>query len=62
MGAPLARMEAQIAIRTLLQRLPRLRLTMPAGRLRWKPGLVLRGLERLPVAFDGYAEEITKIS
>lgn len=53
LGAPLARMEAQIAISTLLRRLPRLHLTMPAGKLRWKPGLVLRGLERLPVAFDG---------
>jgi cytochrome P450 len=53
LGAPLARMEAQIAIGTLLRQLPRLRLAMPAGSLRWKPGLVLRGLERLPVAFDG---------
>jgi cytochrome P450 len=53
LGAPLARMEAQIAISTLLRRLPRLRLTTPAGKLRWKPGLVLRGLERLPVAFAG---------
>jgi cytochrome P450 PksS len=53
LGAPLARIETQIAISTLLRRLPRLRLAMPAGRLRWKPGLVLRGLERLPVTFDG---------
>jgi cytochrome P450 len=51
LGAPLARMEAQIAISTLLRRMPRLRLAMPAERVRCKRGLVLRGLESLPVAF-----------
>jgi cytochrome P450 len=51
LGAPLARVEAQIAISTLLRRMPRLRLEMPAERVRWKRGLVLRGLESLPVAF-----------
>jgi cytochrome P450 PksS len=50
LGAPLARMEAQIAINTLLK-VPHLRLAMPVERLQWKRGLVLRGLETLPIAF-----------
>jgi cytochrome P450 len=51
LGAPLARMEAQIAINTLLRRLPDLRLARPASALRRRPGLVLHGLEALPVSF-----------
>ena len=55
LGAPLARMEGQIAIRTLLDRAPRLRLAVAPDALRWRRGLVLRGLEALPVAFGGQA-------
>jgi cytochrome P450 PksS len=51
LGAPLARLEGQIAINTLLRRLPELRLTRPRSDLRRRPGLVLHGLEALPVAF-----------
>jgi cytochrome P450 len=51
LGAPLARLEGQIAIGTLLRRLPTLRLAVPQEKLRWRRGLVLRGLEALPVAF-----------
>lgn len=50
LGAPLARLEGQIAIGTLLRRAPALRLTVPIEGLRWRRGLFLRGLERLPVA------------
>ncbi len=50
LGAPLARLEGQIALTTLLRRLPNLRLAAPAAALRWRSGLVLRGLEALPVA------------
>lgn len=49
LGAPLARLEGQIAIATLLARAPGLRLAVARKRLRWKRGLVLRGLEALPV-------------
>ncbi len=49
LGAPLARLEAQIAIATLLRRVPKLRLGVAPERLRWRPGLVLRGLKALPV-------------
>ena len=51
LGASLARLEGQIAIATLLRRAPDLRLAKPASTLRWKRGLVLRGLESLPVTF-----------
>lgn len=51
LGAPLARMEGQIAITTLLRRLSNLRLAVPVEELHWRPGLVLRGLQALPVAF-----------
>ncbi|WP_328885232.1 cytochrome P450 family protein [Streptomyces sp. NBC_00316] len=50
LGAPLARLEGQIAIGTALRRLPHLALAVPPGELRWRPG-GLRGPERLPVTF-----------
>lgn len=51
LGAPLSRMEAQIAINTLLRRAPKVRLSVPAQDLRWRSSLVVRGLETLPVTF-----------
>ncbi|MEU6314354.1 cytochrome P450 [Streptomyces sp. NPDC047014] len=50
LGAPLARLEGQIAIGTLLRRLPGLALAVPRERLRWRPG-GLRGPLSLPVVF-----------
>jgi cytochrome P450 len=50
LGAPLARLEAQIAINTLVNRLPHLRLNVPPEQLTWRSSLILRGLETLPVA------------
>jgi cytochrome P450 len=46
-GAPLARIEGQIAFGTLLRRFPRMRLATPE--VTWRPNLGLRGLTRLPV-------------
>lgn len=51
LGAPLARLEGQIALPTLLRRLPELRLSTPPETLRWRPTFVVRGLESLPVDF-----------
>jgi cytochrome P450 PksS len=51
LGAPLARLEAQVAFEALLRRLPDLRLKGPPESLRWRRSLILRGLEALPVAF-----------
>lgn len=50
LGAPLARMEGDVALTTLLARYPDLRLAIPAEEIRWKPGF-LRALEALPLAF-----------
>jgi cytochrome P450 len=49
LGAPLARMEGQIALNALLRRFPSARLAMAPDSLRWRRGLFLRGLERLPL-------------
>jgi len=48
-GAPLARLEGQIAFATLLRRLPGLALTDEP--LAWRENLGLRGLKTLPVTF-----------
>lgn len=49
LGAPLARLELQIAVRTLLQRLPNLHLADPEPQFR--DAYVIRGLQSLPVAW-----------
>ena len=49
LGAPLARMEGQIAISAFLARFPEARLAVAPGSLRWRRGVFLRGLERLPL-------------
>ncbi|MCX4768810.1 cytochrome P450 [Streptomyces sp. NBC_01260] len=49
MGAPLARMEGRIAIRSLLERCPGLVLDPDAGEPDWLPGMLIRGVRRLPV-------------
>ena len=50
LGAQLARIEAEIAIATLLRRLPDLRLD-DAENPEWRPTFVLRGLKRLPATW-----------
>ncbi|MGA5299488.1 cytochrome P450 [Nucisporomicrobium flavum] len=51
LGAQLARMELQVALRTLLGRLPELRLAVDEKDLPWKTGLLVRGLRELPVVW-----------
>ncbi len=51
-GMPLARLEGQIAINTLVQRLPKLRLAVAPTQLRWRATPHVRGLAALPVRFD----------
>lgn len=51
LGAPLARLEAQIALETLFRRLPGLRLASPPGALDWRPTPGFRRLVALPVAW-----------
>ncbi|MFC9492900.1 MULTISPECIES: cytochrome P450 [unclassified Streptomyces] len=47
LGAPLARLEGQIALRSLLDRAPALALDGPADD--WLPGMLIRGVRSLPV-------------
>ena len=49
-GAPLARIEGQIAFATILQRLKNIRLK--PGPIIWRENLGLRGLTALPISFD----------
>lgn len=48
-GAPLARLEGQTVLSTVLRRLPHLRLA--TDEVEWRPNLGLRGLTGLPVRF-----------
>jgi cytochrome P450 len=50
LGAQLARIEAEIAIATLLRRIPDLRLD-DVENPEWRPTFVLRGLKRLPASW-----------
>lgn len=52
LGAPLARVEGQIAITTLLRRLPNLRLQADPCMLEWRSGAMVLGMNHLPVMFE----------
>jgi cytochrome P450 len=51
LGAQLARVELTAAIEGLIRRFPTLRLAVPAAEVPWKPGLIARCPERLPVTW-----------
>jgi cytochrome P450 len=50
-GAPLARLEAEIAIGRLLERFGDIRLAADPATLSWRDSTLMRGLETLPVRF-----------
>lgn len=50
-GAQLAQLEARIAVRTLLERLPNLRLDIPADEVPFLPSIVMHGPVTMPVSF-----------
>ncbi len=52
LGAPLARLEGDIAFTTLLSRLPDIRIDIPRDEITWKGNFALRGLSSLPVTFS----------
>jgi cytochrome P450 len=49
LGAPLARLEAEIAFSGLLERFGSMTLAVPADSLRWRPSTLIHGLESLPI-------------
>jgi cytochrome P450 len=49
LGAPLARLELQVALGTLVRRLPGLRLAIPADEVPWRTDRLVRGVSALPV-------------
>jgi cytochrome P450 len=49
LGAPLARMEAEVAIGALLARFPGIELAVPPEELRWRPVSLMNGLQSLPI-------------
>lgn len=51
LGAPLARLEGEIAIQTLLRRMPGLRLKTGRDDLEWRNGMIIHGLKEIPVVF-----------
>jgi cytochrome P450 len=52
LGAPLARLEAEIAFRGLLERFGSMTLAVRPDELRWRPSTLIHGLESLPVRLD----------
>jgi len=50
-AASLARLELEVSIGSILERLPNLRLTCPVEDLNWLPSVLARGVETLPVTF-----------
>lgn len=52
LGAPLARMESEIAFNTLIQRFPDLELSINFEEIVWRPTPSLRCVERLPVRWN----------
>lgn len=49
LGAPLARLEGEIAVSTLLNRFPNMQLQADVNELEWRPGMIVRGVKEIPV-------------
>ncbi|WP_238007874.1 cytochrome P450 [Dactylosporangium sp. AC04546] len=52
LGAPLARLEAQVAFTDLLSAFPSMHLAVPAEDLVWRPGVLIHGTTALPVELE----------
>lgn len=52
LGAPLARLEARVALDTLLDRLPSVQLATPSSHLGWQTNPIVRGPKRLPLRWE----------
>lgn len=51
LGAPLARLEGEVAINILLHRMPEIQLSTDFDLLEWRAGIIIRGLKEIPVKF-----------
>jgi cytochrome P450 len=49
LGAPLARLEGEIAISSLLKHFPQIKLAGAGSDLNWRPGMIVRGVKELPM-------------
>ncbi|MFS0634301.1 cytochrome P450 [Mesobacillus foraminis] len=49
LGAPLARLEGEIAITSLMQRFPEMNLAVGKDELEWRPGMIVRGVKEIPL-------------
>lgn len=52
LGAPLARLEGEIAINTLLRRFPHIELQSDIQALEWRPGMIVRGVKEIPLSLN----------
>ncbi|MGG0857471.1 cytochrome P450 family protein [Metabacillus fastidiosus] len=50
LGAPLARLEGEIAINSLLERFPNIKLAIDREELEWRPGMIVRGVKEIPLS------------
>jgi cytochrome P450 len=53
LGAQLARMEAEVAVTTILTRVSHISLAISDSELEWRPGLLMHGVRHLPVSISG---------
>ncbi|MFD2211662.1 cytochrome P450 [Virgibacillus halophilus] len=49
LGAPLARLEGEIAINSFINRFPECKLHADKNELVWRPGMIVRGVKKLPI-------------
>ena len=52
LGAPLARLESEIAITSLLKRFPKMKLAVEESKLDWRPGMIVRGVKEIPLIIE----------
>lgn len=52
LGAPLARLEGEISIASLLNRFPNMELAVKSNELEWRPGMIVRGVKELPLKLE----------
>jgi cytochrome P450 len=49
LGAPLARLEGEIAIKSIIERFPDMKLDISIDALEWRPGMIVRGVKEIPL-------------